>query len=129
MRGDTSRIDIATLKIQWASHSSYAALCTFWTVTRDQLVRLRDVVPLPPRHDRRLRYKPPRPEKPTAEEIAASEASLSLAPMVAARATNESALWTDEIREHRRVQKAVAFRLVQIDVPEELRDLLDEEQP
>ena len=35
----------------------------------------------------------------------------------------------DEIREQRRVQKAVAFRLAQIDVPEELRDLLDEEQP
>ena len=64
MRGDTSRIDIKTLKIQWASHSSYASLCTFWTVTRDQLVRLRDVIPLPPRHDRRLRFKPPRPEKP-----------------------------------------------------------------
>ena len=129
MRGDTSRIDIAVLKVQWASHSSYASLCTFWTVSRDQLVRLRDVIPLAPRHDRRLRYKPPRPEKPTPEEIAASEASLNLAPMVAARATNESVLWTDEIREQRRVQKAVAFRLAQIDVPEELRDLMDEEQP
>lgn len=129
MRGDTSRIDIAVLKIQWASHSSYASLCSFWTVSRDQLVRLRDVIPLAPRHDRRLRYKPPRPEKPTPEEIAASEASLNLAPMVAARATNESSLWTDEIREQRRVQKAAAFRLAQIDVPEELRDLMDEEQP
>lgn len=127
MRGDTSRIDIATLKIQWASHSSYASLCTFWTVTRDQLVRLRDVVPLPPRHDRRLRYKPPRPEKPTPEEIAASEASLNLAPMVAARATNESALWTEEVRALRQVRKATAFRLAQVDVPDELRHLLDDE--
>jgi len=127
VRGDTSRIDIATLKIQWASHSSYASLCTFWTVTRDQLVRLRDVVPLPPRHDRRLRYKPPRPEKPTPEEIAASEASLNLAPMVAARATNESVLWTEEVRALRQVRKATAFRLAQVDVPDELRDLLDDE--
>ena len=127
MRGDTSRIDIATLKVQWASHSSYASLCTFWTVTRDQLVRLRDVVPLPPRHDRRLRYKPPRPEKPTPEEIAASEASLNLAPMVAARATNESVLWTEEVRALRQVRKATAFRLAQIDVPDELRHLLDDE--
>jgi len=127
VRGDTSRIDIATLKIQWASHSSYASLCTFWTVTRDQLVRLRDVVPLPPRHDRRLRYKPPRPEKPTPEEIAASEASLNLAPMVAARATNESALWTEEVRALRQVRKATAFRLAQVDVPDELRHLLDDE--
>jgi hypothetical protein len=127
VRGDTSRIDIATLKVQWASHSSYASLCTFWTVTRDQLVRLRDVVPLPPRHDRRLRYKPPRPEKPTPEEIAASEASLNLAPMVAARATNESVLWTEEVRALRQVRKATAFRLAQIDVPDELRHLLDDE--
>lgn len=127
MRGDTSRIDIATLKVQWASHSSYASLCTFWTVTRDQLVRLRDVVPLPPRHDRRLRYKPPRPEKPTPEEIAASEASLNLAPMVAARATVESSLWTEEVRALRQVRKPAAFRLAQVDVPDELRHLLDEE--
>ena len=127
MRGDTSRIDIATLKIQWASHSSYASLCTFWTVTRDQLVRLRDVVPLPPRHDRRLRYKPPRPEKPTPEEIAASEASLDLAPMVAARATVESSLWTEEVRALRQVRKPAAFRLAQVDVPDELRHLLDDE--
>lgn len=127
MRGDTSRIDIATLKVQWASHSSYASLCTFWTVTRDQLVRLRDVVPLPPRHDRRLRYKPPRPEKPTPEEIAASEASLNLAPMVAARATVESSLWTEEVRALRQVKKPAAFRLAQVDVPDELRHLLDDE--
>jgi hypothetical protein len=127
VRGDTSRIDIATLKVQWASHSSYASLCTFWTVTRDQLVRLRDVVPLPPRHDRRLRYKPPRPEKPTPDEIAASEASLNLAPMVAARATNESVLWTEEVRALRQVRKATAFRLAQVDVPDELRHLLDDE--
>ena len=127
MRGDTSRIDIATLKIQWASHSSYASLCTFWTVTRDQLVRLRDVVPLSPRHDRRLRYKPPRPEKPTPEEIAASEASLNLAPTVAARATNESSLWTEEVRALRQVKKPAAFRLAQVDVPDELRHLLDDE--
>jgi len=127
VRGDTSRIDIATLKVQWASHSSYASLCTFWTVTRDQLVRLRDVVPLPPRHDRRLRYKPPRPEKPTPEEIAASEASLSLAPMVAARATVESSLWTEEVRALRQVKKPAEFRLAQVDVPDELRHLLDDE--
>ena len=127
MRGDTSRIDIATLKVQWASHSSYASLCTFWTVTRDQLVRLRDVVPLPPRHDRRLRYKPPRPEKPTPEEIAASEASLNLAPMVAARATVESSLWTEEVRALRQVRKPAAFRLAQVNVPDELRHLLDDE--
>lgn len=126
MAGDTSRIDIATLKIQWSSHSSYAAICTAWTITKDQLVRLRNVLPLPLRHDRKLRYRPPRSEKPTAEEIAASEASLSLAPMVAARATCVSAYWTEEVRAQRRVQKPSGIQLEPIEVPEEWQDTFDD---
>ena len=126
MAGDTSRIDIETLRVQWASHSSYAAICSFWTVTRDQLVRLRDVLPRPLRHDRKLRYRPPRAERPSREEIAASEASLDLAPWVAARATCESALWTDEVRALRQVTKPTAFRLTPVEMPEELRDTFDD---
>jgi hypothetical protein len=126
MAGDTSRIDIATLKLQWASHSSYAAICSFWTVTREQVIRLKHVVPLPPRHDRRLRFRPSRPEKPTPEEIAASEASLDLAPWVAARATCESALWTDEIRAQRQVTKPSVFSIQPVDVPDEMRNMFDD---
>jgi hypothetical protein len=124
--GDTSRIDIETLRVQWASHSSYAAICTYWTVTRDQLVRLRDVLPLPLRHDRRLRFRPPRAEKPTPEEIAASEASLDLAPWVAARATCVSAHWTDEVRAARQVTKPEAFQLRPVEMPEEVGGLFDD---
>ena len=126
MAGDTSRIDIATLRLQWASHSSYAAICSFWTVTRDQVVRLRDKLPLPLRHDRRLRYRPPRSEKPTAAEIAASEASLSLAPWVAARATCVSVHWTDEVRALRQVTKPTAFQMRPVEMPEELRGTFDD---
>lgn len=126
MAGDTSRIDIETLRVQWASHSSYAAICTYWTVTRDQLVRLRDVLPLPLRHDRRLRFRPPRAEKPTPEEIAASEASLDLAPWVAARATCVSAHWTDEVRAARQVTKPEAFQLRPVEMPEEVGGLFDD---
>lgn len=122
MAGDTSRIDLATLKVQWASHSSYAALCSFWTVTREQIIRLKHVLPLPPRHDRRLRFRPPRNEKPTPEEIAASESSLSLAPMVAARTTCVTSQWTDEVRLQRQVTKPTAFRMTLVETPEELRD-------
>jgi hypothetical protein len=125
MPGDTSRIDIETLRVQWDSHSSMAAICSFWTVTRDQLIRLKHVVPLAPRHDRRLRVKPPREEEPPPEEVEASEASLDLAPMVAARATCESALWTDEVRAARQVQKATPFRLRIVECPAEYSDMID----
>ena len=117
MAGDTSRIDIETLRVQWASHSSYAAICAFWTVTRDQLVR---------RHDRRLRFRPPRAEKPTPQEIAASEASLDLAPWVAARATCVSAHWTDEVRAARQVAKPEMFQMRPVEMPEELRNTFDD---
>jgi hypothetical protein len=126
MAGDTSRIDLATLKVQWASHSSYAALCSFWTVTREQIIRLKHVLPLPPRHDRRLRFRPPRNEKPTPEEVAASEASLSLAPMVAAMATCVTSQWTDEVRLQRQVTKPTAFRMTPVETPEELRDVFSD---
>ena len=127
MAGNTSRIDIETLRVQWASHSSYAAICSCWTVTRDQLVRLRDVLPLPLRHDRRLRFRPPRSsDKPTPAEIAASEASLDLAPWVAARATCVSAHWTDEVRAARQVTKPTMFQMQPVEMPEELRDTFDD---
>jgi hypothetical protein len=126
MAGDTSRIDLATLRVQWASHSSYAALCSFWTVTREQIIRLKHVLPLPPRHDRRLRFRPPRNEKPTSEEIAASEFSLSLAPMIAARATCVTSQWTDEVRLQRQVTKPTAFRMTPVETPEELRDVFSD---
>ena len=70
--GNTTRIDVQTLRLQWSSHSSMAAICSYWTITKDQLVRLRDVLPLPKRHDRRLRFKPARSSyrDPTPREIA-----------------------------------------------------------
>lgn len=128
MAGDTSRINVETLRVQWASHSSYAAICEFWTVTKDQLVRLRNVLPLPLRHDRRLRCRPERAEKPTDAEIAASESSLSLAPMVAARATCVTIHWTDEVRLHRQVTKPTAFNLQPLDTPEGLRCVIDDRE-
>jgi hypothetical protein len=124
--GDTSRVCIDTLRVQWGSHSSYAAICTFWTITKDQLVRLRNVVPLPLRNDRRLRFRPDAYERPTPEEVAASEASLNLAPQVAIRATCVTVHWTDEIRLQRQVTKPTAFRMEPVETPEELREIVDD---
>ena len=126
MAGDTSRIDLATLRIQWASHSSYADICSYWTVTRDQLIRLRCVLPLPPRHDRRLRHRPCRAAPPTPEEIAASEASLDLAPAVAARVTCVQITWDDRTRAERQVTKPTMWTLAEIEVPEESRQFFDD---
>lgn len=127
MAGDTSRIDIATLKLQWSSHSSYAAICSYWTITKDQLVRLRDVLPLPLRTDRKLRYRPPRSmEHPSPAELRASEESLSLAPMIAARATCVTIHWTEEVRASRRVSKPEVLRLDVVETSPDIRDMCDD---
>lgn len=127
MAGVTATISVVAFRGDWASHMPIAALCERYTITKDQVLRLRDVWHLPLRHDRRLRFKPRGMEKPTPEEIAASESSLSLAPLVAARATTVSSFWTEEIRAARQVSKPIGFRLACIDTPEELRGLVEEE--
>ena len=101
MRGDTTAINVATLRLQWASHSSMASICSFWTVSRDQLIRLRDVQQLPKRHNRSLRRKPEREPEPSRAEQRASEGSLDLAPRVAKRAAAVRATWSENIRQHR----------------------------
>lgn len=123
MAGDTATICVATLRVQWASHSSYAAICTHWTITKDQLVRLRNVLPLPLRLDRRKRYRPNGTAWAlTPEEIEASEASLNLAPLVAARTTCVTVNWTDDVRASRQVQKPQPFRVAEVELPDECRD-------
>jgi hypothetical protein len=51
-RGNTTTIDVQTLRMQWSSHSTMASICTYWSISRDQLIRLRDVYSLAKRHDR-----------------------------------------------------------------------------
>lgn len=128
MAGITATIDRVTLRTQWESYLPMAMICQHWTITKDQLVRLRDVWQLPLRLDRKRRYKPSRLERmldPDENELAASEASLDLAPMVAERATTIQARWTAEIRVERQAVKAEPFRLARVEVPEEMRELFD----
>jgi len=129
MAGDTSRIDAATLRLQWNSYLPMGAICQHWTITVHQLVRLRVAWELPPRNDRKRRYKPSRDERlldPDADELAASEASLDLAPMVAERVTVVQATWTAIDWAERQAVKPGPFRLARIDTPDEARDLVDE---
>jgi hypothetical protein len=127
MPGNTNTIEFRTLRIQWAQHLPMAAICDYWTISRDQLIRLRDVLPLAKRHDRKLRYKPldnwRDPTDPA--ELEASEGSLALAPAIAERATCVSAYWDDATRAARQVTKPKAFSLSALEMPEELADLFD----
>lgn len=105
------------------------AICQNFTITVHQLVRLKGVWGLPPRNDRKRRYKPSRVERmldPTPEELAASENSLDLAPMVAARVTVVHATWSLEDRHERQVTKPTPFTLARIELTDEVRDLMDD---
>jgi hypothetical protein len=129
MAGNTSRIDAATLRVQWDSYVPMGVICQRFTITIHQLVRLRVAWNLPPRNDRSLRYKPTRLERmldPDENEIAASEASLDLAPMVAERVTVVQATWSPADREERKAVKTPPLRLAPVEVPEEYREMLDD---
>ena len=129
MAGNTTRIDSATLSVQWLSHRPMAEICQHWTITSHQLVRLREVWGLPPRNDRRLRHKPSRADRlldPTPEELAASEGRLDLAPAVAARVTVVQATWSLEDRHDRQVIKQQPFTLSRIELTDDVRAFFDE---
>jgi hypothetical protein len=127
MAGNTSRIDAATLRVQWDSYVPMQSICSHWTITVHQLVRLRVAWELPPRNDRKRRYKPSRDERLLdPDALAASEASLDLAPMVAERVTVVQATWSPADWAERQAVKAEPFRLARFATPEEARDLVDE---
>jgi hypothetical protein len=115
MAGITATINVQTLRVQWASHSSMFAICSYWTITKDQLIRLRDVVPLPKRHDRRLRFKPERQRDPTQREIAQACREIQ-------------ARWDEHTRHERLVSKPQGFQLRQIETPDELRQYVEGDQ-
>lgn len=121
-RGNTATINVAAFRADWLEHVTMRDLCERYSVSRDQVVRLRDHWSLPKRHDRRLRRKPERLPHPSDEEIEASKASLSLAPMIAARATCVSVTWTDAVRADRQVTKPTMFSMVRVEITQEIRD-------
>lgn len=127
--GNTAAIDIAAFRAAWDRHIPIRQLCADFTVSRDQVTRLKFVWSLAPRHDRSLRFKPGREDRepdPDADEIAASESSLDLAPWVADQVTNVQAVWSDKTWEDRRVAKTAEFRLARVDVPDEYREMIDD---
>jgi len=95
MAGVTATISVQAFRRDWARGLTIADLCQRYTVTKDQVVRLRTVWRCELRHDRRKRAKPEPEPEPTPEEDAASARSCELAPQVAIRAAAERTNWCD----------------------------------
>ena len=112
--GNTAAIDFKTLRVQWASHLSMHLICTHWTITKDQLIRLKTVADLPPRHDRRLRFRPQRGEikDPTPAELEQRKAEVRAA-------------WDEETEMRRRGIKPQPYQLPQISLSAEAREIFE----
>lgn len=115
MAGVTATISVAAFRADWLTHMPISALCERWTISKDQVLRLRDVWQLPLRNDRRLRYKPKRSEyrDPTPREIKAACRRIQ-------------ATWTEDTREMRAVIKTQHVTLRRIELTDEARDALDQ---
>jgi hypothetical protein len=114
MAGSTATISVAAFRADWMTHMPMRALCQRWTITRDQVIRLKHVWDLPPRHDRRLRAKPVRQRDPTPREIAQAKKEIQ-------------AGWTEEIREDRRVIKSAPVTLQRIEMNDEAREAFEDQ--
>jgi hypothetical protein len=111
MAGNTATISIEQFRLDWLDHTPIGQLCERYSVTKDQVIRLRDVWALPLRNDRRLRAKPKRQRDPTPVEIEAACLRIQ-------------ALWDERTRELRAVQKTqhVSLRVIgasDIELPQE----------
>jgi hypothetical protein len=106
MAGNTATINVQAFRADWASHKPISWLCVAYTVTKDQVYRLRDHWHLPLRNDRRLRYKPERGRDPTPDEIAERAAAI--------RATWDA---DTEVRRRGATDQIPAFDVPEVEVP------------
>lgn len=113
--GITATISVEQFRADWCDHTPIVQLCEMYSITKDQVIRLRDCWGLPKRHDRRLRSKPERQRDPTPEQIEAACIRIQ-------------ATWDDRTRELRAVQKTqhVTVRVIGAG---ELGDLPPEDEP
>ena len=111
MAGVTATISVTAFRADWATHMPISALCQRYSITKDQTIRLRDVWQLPPRHDRRLRFKPKRSEMrdPTPREIVQACKEIQ-------------AKWDERTREERAVLKTQHVNLRRIELTGEALD-------
>ena len=115
MAGVTATISVTAFRADWDTHMPMRALCERYTITRDQVIRLRDVWDLPLRNDRRLRFKPKRSEMrdPTPREIIQACKEIQ-------------AKWDERTREERAVIKTQHVSLRRIEMTEEAWEAFDQ---
>lgn len=113
MAGVTATISVTAFRADWMTHMPMRALCDRYTITRDQVVRLRDVWNLPLRNDRRLRFKPKRSEMrdPTPREIAQACREIQ-------------ARWDARTREERTVTKTEGVTIRFVVTPDQAEHLV-----
>ena len=68
----TATISIDQFRADWLDYTPIAVLCVKYGITKDQLIRLREVWALPPRMDCRRRHKPKNRRDPSPAEIASA---------------------------------------------------------
>lgn len=70
-RGNTATIQMTVFRADWIAGLPIASLCSHYSISKDQVVRLRDLWELPLRNDRSKRRRHPDAKKgdPTPEEI------------------------------------------------------------
>lgn len=115
MAGTTATISVEQFRADWCDHTPIVQLCEMYSITKDQVIRLRDAWSLPKRHDRRLRSKPERQRDPTPEQIEAACLRIQ-------------ATWDDRTREARAVYKTQHVTLNVVGAGE-LGDLPPEDEP
>ena len=112
-RGITATISVAAFRADWMQHLPMRELCCRYTISRDQVIRLKHQWKLPPRHDRRLRFKPKRAVDPTTTEIRMECLRIQ-------------ATWDEQTRIDRMVTKPQTFTLRRIELDASTRDFIDE---
>lgn len=105
MKGNTATISLVSFRADWATHMPMRALCERYSISRDQVIRLKHHWELPPRHDRRLRAKPVRQRDPTTTEIEAACLRIQ-------------ATWSEETRHERMVMKPQRVTMRRIELPD-----------
>ena len=103
MAGITATISVESFRADWLDHAQIVHLCERYSITKDQVIRLRDVWALPLRHDRKLRAKPKRQSDPTPEQIEAACLRIQ-------------ATWDERVRDLRTVTKSSAIEVRSIEM-------------
>ena len=115
MRGITATINVQSFRSDWMSHMPIAGLCVRYTITKDQVIRLRDIWRMPLRNDRRLRFKP------TAEQ------TRDPSPDEISRACKEiQSKWDDHTREERAAFKTPSVQVKTLWMTDEANEALGE---